>query len=40
MCRRGWPCLTAMGGEALGPGEIDAPAWGDAGAVGQESVGG
>jgi hypothetical protein len=21
ICRRGWPCWTSMGGEALGPGE-------------------
>jgi hypothetical protein len=22
ICSRGWPCLTAKGGEALGPGEV------------------
>ena len=31
-----WPCLTVMGGEFFGPADVDAPAWRDAAAVGQE----
>jgi hypothetical protein len=29
ICRRGWPCRTSMGGEALGPMKAQCPSVGE-----------